>query len=85
MFFATKAGGFAGIREYYTNNETEINDATLITSHIPQYLEGNVRKMAASSNENILVCLTNGNKREAYIYTTLELCCPDRRDAIRTA
>ena len=68
VFFATKAGGFAGIREYYTNNETEINDATLITSHIPQYLEGNVRKMAASSNENILVCLTNGNKREAYIY-----------------
>jgi len=68
VFFATKAGGFAGIREYYTNNETEIKDATLITSHVPQYLEGNVRKMAASSNENILVCLTNGNKREAYIY-----------------
>ena len=27
VFFATKAGGFAGVREYYTNNETEIKDA----------------------------------------------------------
>ena len=68
VFFATKSGGFAGVREYYTNNETEIKDATLITSHVPQYLAGNVRKMAASSNENILICLTNGDKKEAYIY-----------------
>lgn len=68
VFFATKAGGFAGIREYYTNNDTEIKDANLITSHIPQYLAGNVRKMAASSNENILICLTNSDKKEAYIY-----------------
>jgi len=68
VFFATKAGGFAGVREYYTNNETEIKDAALITSHIPQYLAGNIREMASSSNENILICLTSSDKKECYVF-----------------
>ena len=68
VFFATKAGGFAGVREYYTNNETEIKDASLITSHVPQYLAGNIREMASSSNENILLCLTSSNKKECYVF-----------------
>ena len=68
VFFATKAGGFAGVREYYTNNETEIKDAALITSHIPQYLAGNIREMATSSNENILLCLTSSDKKECYVF-----------------
>ena len=68
VFFATKAGGFAGVREYYTNNETEIKDAALITSHVPQYLQGNIRKMAASTNEDMLLCLTSKVKSEVYVY-----------------
>ena len=68
VFFATKAGGFAGVREYYTNNETEIKDAALITSHVPQYLAGNIREMATSSNENMLLCLTSSDKKECYVF-----------------
>lgn len=68
VFFATKAGGFAGVREFYTNNETEIKDAALVTSHIPQYLAGNIREMATSSNENMLLCLTSSNKKECYVF-----------------
>lgn len=68
VFFATKTGGFAGVREYYTNNETEIKDAALITSHVPQYLQGNIREMATSSNENMLLCLTSSNKKECYVF-----------------
>ena len=68
VFFATKSGGFAGVREYYTNNETEIKDASLITSHVPQYLAGNIREMATSSNENILICLTSSDKKECYVF-----------------
>lgn len=68
VFFATKAGGFAGVREFYTNNETEIKDASLITSHVPQYLAGNIREMVASSNENILLCLTSSDKKECYVF-----------------
>ena len=68
VFFNTVGGNFAGVREYYTDGETEIKDATLITSHVPEYLSGNVRKMAASTNEDMLICLTSSVKSEAYIY-----------------
>ena len=39
-----------------------------ITSHVPKYLDGNIRKLIASSNEDMLVCLTSGVKSECYIY-----------------
>ena len=68
VFFNTVGGNFSGVREYYTDGETEIKDATLITSHVPEYLSGNVRKMAASTNEDMLICLTSAVKSEAYIY-----------------
>ena len=67
-FFATKGGNYAGVREYYTEGDTEIKDATLVTSHVPEYLKGVMRKMVASTNENMLVCLTTDNHKEAYIY-----------------
>ena len=67
-FFATKGGNYAGVREYYTEGDTEIKDATLVTSHVPEYLKGSMRKMVASTNENMLVCLTTDNLKEAYIY-----------------
>ena len=67
-FFATKGGNYAGVREYYTEGDTEIKDATLVTSHVPEYLKGVMRKMVASTNESMLVCLTTDNHKEAYIY-----------------
>ena len=68
VFFNTVGGNFAGVREYYTDGETEIKDATLVTSHVPEYLSGNIRSMAASTNEDMLICLTSSVKSEAYIY-----------------
>ena len=68
VFFGTKAGSFAGVREYYTDNSTEIKDATLVTQHVPYYLKGNIRRMVASTNEDMLICLTSSVKSEAYIY-----------------
>lgn len=68
VFFGTKGGSFAGVREFYTDINTEIKDATLITQHVPHYLEGNIRRMVASTNEDMLICLTSSVKSEAYIY-----------------
>jgi len=68
VFFSTIGGNYAGVREYYTDGETEIKDATLITAHVPEYILGNIRKMAASTNEDMLVCLTSSVKSEAYVY-----------------
>ena len=68
VFFATKSGSYAGVREFFTRDDTEIKDAVDITSHVPEYLTGNIREFAASSNEDMLVALTTSNKKECYIY-----------------
>jgi len=68
VFFATLGGDFAGVREFYTDGETEIKNAVSITAHVPKYLQGNIRKFAASSNEDTLIALTETNKKECYVY-----------------
>ena len=68
VFFATQSSGYAGVREFFTRETTEVRDATSVTSHVPAYLDGGIRQFAASANEDILACLTSGNKRECYIY-----------------
>ena len=68
VFFGTTDGSYSGVREYFTQGDTEIKDATLITSHIPKYLKGKIKKMAASTNEDTLVCMTSTNAKELYIY-----------------
>ena len=68
VFFATKSGNYAGVREFFTKDDTEIKDATDITAHVPKYLDGNIRHLAASSNEDTLVALTSDNLNECYIY-----------------
>lgn len=72
VFFATSDVNSAGVREYVTDANLEINDAPLITAHIPSYIEGNIREMIASTNLDMLVCLTTANKKEAYIYKWYE-------------
>lgn len=68
VFFATKSGVYAGVREFFTKDDTEIKDATDITAHVPKYLGGNIRHLVASSNEDTLVALTSNTKNECYVY-----------------
>lgn len=71
VFFATKSGDYAGVREFFTKTDTDIKDAPEITSHVPKYIKGGIRDIKASSNEDILIALTNGEtgeKNECYIY-----------------
>lgn len=68
VFFTTKSGDYSGVREFFTKDDSENKDAPSITSHVPEYLNGTVRQMIASSNEDMLVCLTETNKKECYVY-----------------
>lgn len=68
VFFATKSGGFAGVREFFTKDDTEIKDAVDITSHVPSYIQGGIRDIQASSNEDMLIVLSDTNKNECYVY-----------------
>tara|TARA_R100000541_G_scaffold2884_1_gene9437 strand:+ start:473 stop:3106 length:2634 start_codon:yes stop_codon:yes gene_type:complete len=72
VFFATKSGGYAGVREFFTRETTEVTDATSITSHVPSYLEGRIKQFATSANEDMLVARVTGDTDEAkstlYVY-----------------
>ena len=70
VFFATDMGAHTGIREYFVEVDSETNDAVEITSHVPQYLDGNVKHMAASSNNDMLLVLTDGTDatKTMYVY-----------------
>lgn len=68
VFFATQRGQFSGIREYYVETEAETNDAADISSHVPTYVKGQIRALASSSNEDMLLILTDGEPDTLYVY-----------------
>ena len=68
VFFATQSGGFSGVREFFTKDDSEVKDAPEITSHVPKYIQGQIRDLKASSNEDILIALTSDNRNECYVY-----------------
>ena len=68
IFFPFKRGSYSGIREYMIDQNTNTNDANEITTHIPNYIEGTVQKLAVSSNEETLLVLSDSNRKELFIY-----------------
>lgn len=68
VYFAMNKGAYSGIREYYVDGETKTNDAADITAHVPKYIPGGVTKLAASSNEDVLVALTPQEPNALYVY-----------------
>lgn len=68
VYFAVNRGSFSGIREYYVDGESETNDASDVTSHVPKYVAGNITKLAASSNEDVLVALSGNERTKLFVY-----------------
>jgi hypothetical protein len=68
VYFAVNRGIYSGVREYYVDGDTKTNDAADVTSHVPHYVPGGITKLAASSNENVLVALSPEKPNEVYIY-----------------
>ena len=68
VFFATNYGRYTGIREFYTEGSTDINDTRPITQHIKKYIEGKVHRLAASSNYDTLLVQTMQNRDRVYVY-----------------
>lgn len=68
VYFAVNKGDYTGIREYYLDGDTETNDAADVTSHVPKYIPRNVVKLASSSNEDVLLCLSGEERNALYVY-----------------
>jgi len=67
IYFATKRGSFAGVREYISQEDIKLRDAANITIHVPRLIPRNIFKMAVSSNEDVLVLLGTDNQNKLYV------------------
>jgi len=68
VYFAQTRGAFSGVREYYVDGETETNDAADVTAHCPRYIPGKITRLAATSNEDMLVALSDATPSMIYLY-----------------
>lgn len=68
VFFAVERGDYAGIREYFVDSEAVSNDAADVTAHVSELIPAGVFRLAASSNEDMLIALTSGKPNRIYTY-----------------
>jgi len=67
IYFLTKKGTFAGIREYIITGSQQIQDAANTTIHVPRLIPSGIFKMAVSNNQDILVLLGTENPNKLYV------------------
>jgi len=67
IYYLTNKGSFAGVREYITQENVAIKDASNITIHVPRLIPSNIFKLAVSTNEDVLVLLGTDEPNKLYI------------------
>jgi len=62
MYFVTKAGDWAGLREYFAQQDnTGLKDASLVTAHVPSMIPSDsVRMIVGSSDVNSILVVGDG-------------------------
>lgn len=71
VMFATNDGSYSGVREFYTASYSDTKKAQAITSHVNKLIEGNITNMAASTNVNRLLVITDKYRNIIYCYDWL--------------
>ena len=68
VFFTSSYGRYTGVREFYTEGGTDINDIRPITQHVNSYLVGQPAHISASSNYDTLLVHTTQGRTTVYVY-----------------
>ena len=68
VYFSSNRGAFSGMWEYFVDTDTDVNDATEITAHVPEYLKGVTTNIQTSSNEDMLIAQAADDPKAIYVY-----------------
>ena len=68
VYFASKRGDYSGMWEYFVDTDTDTNDASETTAHVPEYIDGEVTNIQASSNEDMILVQADDDKESIYVY-----------------
>ena len=68
LFFAFNRGTYSGLREFYRTGDSEIQfDAVEASAQVPRYVKGPIKKITASSHEDVVVMM--GSEADTmYVY-----------------
>ena len=68
LFFAFNRGTYSGLREFYRTGDSEIQfDAVEASAQVPRYVKGPIKKITASSHEDVVVMM--GSETDTmYVY-----------------
>ena len=68
VYFASKRGNWSGMWEYFVDTDTDTNDANEITAHVPEYIDGEITNIQASSNEDMILVQADDDPEAIYVY-----------------
>lgn len=68
VYFGSRRGDYSGLWEYFVDTDTDTNNAVEITAHVPEYLDGELKSIQASSNEDMIIVQTDDDPQALYIY-----------------
>jgi hypothetical protein len=68
IYFPFNRGQYEGVFEYFVDNNTEVFEAEEITSQVPKYVPSNIRAMAGSASESMVVLQNATDLKTLYVY-----------------
>lgn len=68
VYFASKRGAWSGLWEYFVDSDTDTNDAAEISAHVPEYIDGEITNIQASSNEDMVLLQSSNDTESIYVY-----------------
>ncbi|WP_156164423.1 hypothetical protein [Bradyrhizobium sp. LTSP885] len=68
IFFASNFGMYTGIREFFSESTSEMNDSRPITQHVNEYITGKASHLTASANYETLLVHTGTDQTWVYLY-----------------
>lgn len=71
FLFPFTQGEYSGIKEFFSSNTVDANQATTITELVPKLLRGQVIEMKVSTNFDTALIQTDLTKRSIYVYKYL--------------
>ncbi len=68
LLFPFREGGFTGIKEFYSANSVDANEAISITKVQSRYLPGHLTQMISSTNFSLVVMTCDGDENSLYVH-----------------
>ena len=67
IYYLSKRGSFANVREYVYQRDLVIRESSNITVHVPRLIPSNLFKFAVSTSADVLVCIGTDEPNKLYI------------------